>query len=77
MAATITETVEQEPSTSELPGDDTALYRISGWALKSTIDLTNKQLKQTSGKAELRHQIAILNFGENLDLKSGRRRKEC
>ena len=41
MAAEI-ETIEVEPSVSELPGDDTALYRIFGWALKSTIDLTTK-----------------------------------
>ena len=45
MSAKIEE-IESEPSASELPGDDTALYRISGWALKSIIDLTTKALKQ-------------------------------
>ena len=29
------EEVESEPSMSDLPGDDTALYHISGWALVS------------------------------------------
>ena len=42
MAAEI-ETIEVEPSVSELLGDDTALYRISGWALKSIIDTTKLQ----------------------------------
>ena len=60
MAAAITEAVD-ESSTPELPGDDTALYRISGWALKSAIDLTEKQLKQKGAKAEVQHQLAILN----------------
>ena len=58
MAAEI-ETIEVEPSVSELPGDDTALYRISGWALKSTIDLTTK-LQQAEVKQELQQQLVLL-----------------
>ena len=41
--------VENEPSISK-SRDDTALYRISGWALKSAIDLTMKALKQENTK---------------------------
>lgn len=59
MATKIKE-VESEPSMLELPGDDTALYRISGWALKSTIDLTMKALKQENTR-EVQHQLDLLN----------------
>ena len=45
MAAKIEE-VESEPNVSELPGDATALYCISGWALKSAIDLTMNAFKR-------------------------------
>ena len=60
MAAKIEE-VESEPSMSELPGDDTALYRISGWALKSAIDLTRKAFKQENAREEVQHQLHLLN----------------
>ena len=55
------EEVEREPSMSELPGDDTALYRISGWALKSAIDLTTKAFKQENAREEVQHQLHLLN----------------
>lgn len=59
--ATKIEEVEHECSKSELPGDDTALYRISGWELKSTIDLTMKALKQKNVGEEVQHQLDLLN----------------
>ena len=52
-----------EPSASELPGDDTALYRISGWALKSTIDVITKHLKQLQeAKPEIQQQLDLLSL---------------
>ena len=44
MAAKI-EQLEVAPCVSEVHADDTALYRISGWALKSCIDNVRKKLK--------------------------------
>ena len=44
MAAKI-EQLEVAPCVSELHADDTALYRISGWALKSCIDNVKKTIK--------------------------------
>ena len=38
MAANIEQQLEAAPSVAELHVDDTALYRLSGWALKSCID---------------------------------------
>lgn len=46
MAVKIEEVESEEPGVSELPCDDTALHRISGWALKSSTDLTKKALKK-------------------------------
>ena len=44
--ATKIETLEAECSMTELPADDTALYRISGWALKSCIDKYQKTFEE-------------------------------
>lgn len=44
--ATKIENLEFESSVTEPTEDDTALYRISGWALKSCIDKSEKEYKE-------------------------------
>lgn len=56
MSANI-EQPEVAPSVPELHADDTALYRISGWALKSCIDNTKKKLKQKSADTHVQQQL--------------------
>ena len=47
---------------TDVQSDDTALYRVSGWALKSTIDHRKKDLKQGRGNPEsIKMELAILN----------------
>ena len=43
--ATEIEKLEDDSIVTEYPADDTALYRLSGWALKSCIDNTIKLVK--------------------------------
>ena len=59
--ATKIETVglQADSSTTDLCADDTALYRLSGWALKSCVDNTKKLLKKESC-AQAQQQLEIL-----------------
>ena len=59
MAAHI-EQLEAPPSVAELHADDTALYRISGWALKSCIDNARKKLKQKGTDTHVQQQLDLL-----------------
>ena len=55
------EALNSEPlGTTELPADETALYHVSGWALKSCIDNTKKCLKQKKTCFELKQQLDLL-----------------
>ena len=63
MAAKI-ETLQLEPSEAESQADDTALYRISVWALKSTIDNTVKLLKQDESNSDT---LQLLEFLHSLN----------
>ena len=47
-----------ETSSLELAGDDTALFRISGWALKSIIDATKKNNPDANSDAQ--QELALL-----------------
>ena len=54
------EKLEEESSIIELPADDTALYRLSGWALKSCIDNTTKLLKKKETCTQVQQQLELL-----------------
>ena len=46
---------------TEISSDDVALYHISGWALKSTIDYREKMLKKEAGTAtQVQHELDLL-----------------
>ena len=60
MAAHI-ETIETDAMVPEIPSDDTALYRISGWALKSAIDSRKEKLKKGACKAtQVQQELDLL-----------------
>lgn len=72
MTAVISEGMETSDSL-EQHGDDTALYRISGWALKSVIDIyTHEQIPDADTKKELALLQAIKRpNSENITLPLG------
>ena len=49
-----------ESSVIELPADDTALYCLSDWALKSCIDNTTKLLKKKETCTQVQQQLELL-----------------
>ena len=61
MASTIA-TIETDSVMSQLPSsnDDTALYRISGWALKSTIEHVTKLIRNDITKEDAQDQLDLL-----------------
>ena len=52
--------LEVAPCVSELYADNTALYRISGWALKSCIDNVRKKLKLSNTDTHVQQQLDLL-----------------
>ena len=60
--ASVIATFETDPVSSQAPSanDDTALYRISGWALKSTIDNVTKVTKDDTTNRGAKDQLDLL-----------------
>ena len=60
--ASVIATFETDPVSSQPPSgnDDTALYRISGWALKSTIDNVTKLTKDDTTNKGTKDQLDLL-----------------
>jgi hypothetical protein len=60
--ASMIATFEADPVVSQLPSanDDTALYRISGWALKSTIENITKLTKDDTTTKDAQSQLDLL-----------------
>ena len=68
MAAHI-ETIDTDPCAAEIPSDDTALYRISGWALKSTIDYRKWMLKRGAGTTvQVQQELDLLSALKRLNV---------